>query len=255
MGTVIHDVLNNLYKEYINELIRPQHIRAMISKVPLVTHQVLENNKDFKGSYAEGKNLLIVQVSQLYVVNYLKKELSVILENTQPLYIRELEKALSFHILLDDSRSDDGKRDVIIKGFIDRIDQTGDTLRLIDYKTGNVDEKKELKLTDAVELLTDPGKSKALQLLIYKFLIEKNPEIIQGEYAQIMPGIISLRKYTSYLMPLDDSEAWQIPDGYHAFEDVLRDLLKQIYDTDLAFSAATDPDRCKYCSYVAICNR
>jgi len=255
MGTVIHDVLHILYQDYINELIRPEHIKAMISKVPLVTHQVLDTNKEFKGSYTEGKNLLIVQVSQLYVVNYLKKELSVIQEDKQPLHIRELEKALSFHISLDDKRSDDGKRDVIIKGFIDRIDQTGDTLRLIDYKTGNVDERKELKLLDAAELLTDPGKSKAFQLLIYKFLIEKNPEIINGGYADIMPGIISLRKYASYLMPLDDSEAWHSTDGYKDFENVLCDLLKQIYDTDFAFTATTDPDRCKYCSYAAICNR
>jgi CRISPR/Cas system-associated exonuclease Cas4 (RecB family) len=255
MGTVIHDVLHILYKDYINELIRPEHIKAMISNVPLVTHQVLEGNKDFKGSYTEGKNLLIVQVSQLYVVNYMKKELSVIQEDKQHLYIRELEKALSYNISIDNKRSEDGKLNVLIKGFIDRIDQTGDILRLIDYKSGNVDDRKELKLLDAVELLTDPDKSKALQLLIYKYLIEKNPEIIKGEYAKIMPGIISLRKYASYLMPLDDSEAWQNPDGYNNFEDVLRDLLKQIYDTDLAFTATTDPERCKYCSYKAICNR
>jgi len=255
MGTVIHDVLHILYQDYINELIRPEHIKSMISMVPGVTHSVLENNKEFKGSYAEGKNLLIVKVSQLYVVNYLKKELLVILEDKQPLYIRELEKALSFHIPVDNSRAEDGKLQVKIKGFIDRIDLAGDTIRLIDYKSGNVDVRKELKLLNPEELLADPGKSKALQLLIYKFLIEKNPEIIKGAYSNIVPGIISLRKYASYLMPLDDSEAWQSPDVYKDFEDVLCDLLKQIYDADLAFTATTDPERCKYCSYAAICNR
>jgi CRISPR/Cas system-associated exonuclease Cas4 (RecB family) len=171
------------------------------------------------------------------------------------LYIRELEKALSYNISIDNKKSEIGKLNVLIKGFIDRIDQTGDTLRLIDYKSGNVDDKKELKLLDAIELLTDPGKSKALQLLIYKYLIEKNPEIIKGAYSEIMPGIISMRKFASYLMPLDDQEAWQSPEGYKDFEDVLRDLLKQIYDADLAFTATSDPERCKYCSFAAICNR
>jgi hypothetical protein len=236
MGTVIHDVLHILFQEYINELIRPEHIKSMISKVPEVTQNVLENNKEFKGSYADGKNLLIVKVSKLYVVNYLKKELSVILEDKQPLYIRELEKALSFHIPVDNSRAEDGKLQVKIKGFIDRIDQTGDTIRLIDYKSGNVDVRKELKLLNPEELLADPGKSKALQLLIYKFLIEKNPEIIKGAYSNIVPGIISLRKYASYLMPLDDNEAWQSTDNYKNFESVLIDLLKQIYDAELSFT-------------------
>lgn len=255
MGTVIHDVLHILYQDYINELIRPEHIKSMISKVSGVTHSVLENNKEFKGSYADGKNLLIVKVSQLYVVNYLKKELSVIIEDNQPLYIRELEKALSFHIPVDNSRSENGKLDVKIKGFIDRIDQTGDTIRLIDYKSGNVDVRKELKLLNPEELLADPGKSKALQLLIYKFLIEKNPEIIKGAYSNIVPGIISLRKYASYLMPLDDNEAWQSSDNYKDFERVLIELLKQIYDVELSFTATSDTERCKYCSFKSICNR
>ena len=255
MGTVIHDVLHILYQDYINELIAPEHIRMMIKKVPDITHRVLRENKKFKGSYADGKNLLIVKVAQLYVINYLKKELSVIQEGKEPLFIRELEKEFSFQLPIDDAGKEDGKRLINIKGLIDRIDQTGETLRLIDYKSGNVDARKELKLKAAEELLTDPGKSKALQLLIYKFLIGKNTEIIKGSHTQILPGIISLRKFGSYLMPLDDDEAWLSQSNYTDFEKVLHDLLKQIYDTELPFSATTDTDRCKYCSFKVICNR
>ena len=255
MGTVIHDVLHVLYEDYINQLISPDHIKLMIKNVPEVTQAAFKKNQKYKGSYDAGKNLLIVKVAQLYVTNYLKKELSVIQDEMQPLFIRDLEAEFSYKLALDDAKADGGIRMVNIKGYIDRIDQSGETLRLIDYKSGNVDVRKELKLTAPEELLTDPGKSKALQLLIYKFLIEKNPEMMEGSFTRIEPGIISLRKFGSYLMSLDDAEAWQSAGDFINFEQVLTELVKQIYDTELTFTAATDLERCKYCSFRPICNR
>ena len=255
LGSVIHKVLQKLYEDYVNQLISPEHIRMMIKQVPEKTRFAFNENDDFKGSFDEGKNLLIVKVAQLYITNYLKKELSVIQDEKQPLYIRKLEQGLNFLLTLDDTNIEGGKRAINIKGFIDRIDQSGETLRLIDYKTGNVDPRKELKLKDPEELLTDPAKSKALQLLIYKYLIEKNPDIMQGSYLKIEPGIISLRKFGSHLMPLDDKEAWQTGTGYNDFEEVLSDMLKNIFNASIPFSAATDTERCKYCSFRSICNR
>ena len=255
MGSVIHDVLHVLYEEYINQLISPEHIKLMIKKVPEVTKAAFKNNPDYKGSYDAGKNLLIVKVAQLYITNYLKKELSVIQDENLPLFIRDLESGFSYKLPLDDPKAEGGLRMVNIKGFIDRIDQSGETLRLIDYKSGNVDERKELKLKEPEELLTDPAKSKALQLLIYKFLIEKNPDSITGSFSRIEPGIISLRKFGSYLMSLDDAEAWKPAGNYTDFEQVLTELVRQIYDTELTFKAATYIERCKYCSFSPICNR
>jgi CRISPR/Cas system-associated exonuclease Cas4 (RecB family) len=255
MGSVIHEVLLTLYQDHVNELITADHINAMIKKVPDVTQAALKKNVNFKGSYASGKNLLIAKVSQLYVVNYLKKERSVIIDEHTELYIRLLENEFSYLHPFADTKKEGELRHVKIKGLIDRIDQSGETLRLIDYKSGNVDERKELKVSNPEELFTDPGKSKALQLLIYKYLIEKNPETIQGSYAGIAPGIISLRKFGSYLMPLNDEEAWSSQESYKDFGDILSELFRQIYDADTAFTATTDTERCKYCSFKAICNR
>jgi ATP-dependent helicase/DNAse subunit B len=255
MGSVIHEVLHILYEGHENELITPDHIKIMINRVPDITNVALKKNEKFKGNYASGKNLLIAKVAQLYVVNYLKKELSVIQNDNTPLYIRLLENEFSYQHAFTDTNKADGIRKVLIKGLIDRIDQSGENLRLIDYKSGNVDDRKELKLVNPEELLTDPGKSKALQLLIYKYLIEKNPESINGSYANIEPGIISLRKFGSYIMPLNDMEAWQSQESYKDFEAVLSELFRQIYDTNTTFTATSDTERCKYCSFKAICNR
>lgn len=255
MGSVIHNVLQILYGSYINQLINPEHIRMMIQQVPKITRIAFDENNKFKGSFLEGKNLLIVEVAQLYITNYLKKELSVIQKEKLPLLIRKLEQELSFLFTFDDIKAVNGKRKIKIKGFIDRIDQSGETIRLIDYKTGNVNEKKELKLKDPEELISDPDKSKALQLLIYKLLIEKNPEVIQGSYSKIEPGIISLRKFGSYLMPLDDMEAWQSDSNYNDIEEVLSTMLKNIFDISVPFTATTNTEHCKYCSFKSICNR
>jgi ATP-dependent helicase/DNAse subunit B len=256
MGTVIHKVLQDYYQAYTDQYVTVEHLQIMLKEVSKRTQKAFEENDQFKGSFIEGKNLLIEKVSELYITNYLKKELSVIKETKQTLLIKKLEEKINAHIEIRLSNDTENKFDVIIKGTIDRIDQLGNDLRLIDYKTGNIDPKTDLKLPNPEELLTNPKKSKALQLLIYKYLIEKNPEIFKGSYHQIIPGIISLRKVGSYLIPLDESTSWGNNDsGYKSFEEVLKDLLEQIFDISIPFSTTTDIERCKFCPFNSICNR
>ena len=215
---------------------------------------MITNN--FKGNFNEGKNLLIAKVSELYITNYLRKELSVIKETKQPLYIRKLEEKISTYLEISLNNESHSTFEVLIKGTIDRIDQLGDDLRLIDYKTGNIDPKTDLKLTNPDDLLTDPKKSKILQLLIYKYLIEKNPTLFSGSFHQIIPGIISLRKVGSYMITLNESDTWENNEsGYQNFEEVLKEMVEQIFDATIPFAATTDLERCKFCPFSTICNR
>lgn len=256
MGTVIHKVLQDYYQDYLNQYVTAEHLQIMLKEVSKRTKDAFEDNDQFKGSFSEGKNLLIEQVSERYITNYLKKELSIIKETKQTLLIKNLEENISTQIEIRLNNDANNMLNVKVKGTIDRIDQLGDDLRLIDYKTGNIDPKTDLKLPDVEALLTNPKKAKVLQLLIYKYLIEKNPDKFSGSYRQIIPGIISLRKVSSYLITLEEASIWEKNEsGYQNFEEVLKDLLEQIFDTSTPFTATTDIERCKFCPFNSICNR
>ncbi len=256
MGTVIHKVLQDYYQEYINQYVTSEHLQLMLKEVSKRTQDAFEDNDQFKGSFNEGKNLLIAKVAELYITNFLKKELSVIKETHQTLFIRKLEENISTQLEINLNNETQKKLEVKIKGTVDRIDQLGDDLRLIDYKTGNIDPKTDLKLTNPDDLLTNPKKAKILQLLIYKYLIEKNREQFNGSFGKIIPGIISLRKVASYMITLDENDIWENNDsGYQYFEEVLKDLLEQIFDASIPFTATTEIERCKFCPFNSICNR
>jgi CRISPR/Cas system-associated exonuclease Cas4 (RecB family) len=256
MGTVIHKVLQDYYQEYINQYVTVEHLQLMLKEVSKRTQKAFEENDQFKGSFNEGKNLLIAKVSELYITNFLKKELAVIKESHQTLLIKNLEEKISTHLEITLNNEEHSTLDVLIKGTIDRIDQLGDDLRLIDYKTGNIDPRADIKLTDPEDLITNPKKSKVLQLLIYKYLIEKNPQLFNGSFRQITPGIISLRKVASYMITLEEGSIWENNEsGYQNFEEVLKNLIEQIFDTSIPFVATTDKERCKFCPFNSICNR
>ncbi len=78
-----------------------------------------------------------------------------------------------------------------LKGFIDRIDKVGDHVRVLDYKTGNVEEK-DLKITQWEGLFTD-GKNHSISGYFYAFLYYKE----HGAFP--MSGISSFRNKGSWI--------------------------------------------------------
>jgi hypothetical protein len=118
-------------------------------------------------------------------------------------------------------------------------------MRVIDYKTGKVDDK-NLKISSVEDLFdADKDKEKQLQLLLYKYLIEKN-EIAAGY--NLKPGIISFKSLSKGFMPLDSN----VDDA--DFESHLKNLFENIFDTSTNFEQ-TDIKHCKFCNFQQICNR
>ena len=63
-------------------------------------------------------------------------------------------------------------KNFILKGRVDRIDKYEGLLRIIDYKTGTVTQN-DISFNEFEELLNNPKKSKAFQLLVYTYLYLK----------------------------------------------------------------------------------
>jgi hypothetical protein len=68
---------------------------------------------------------------------------------------------------------------ILLKGTADRIDICNGQLRVVDYKTGTFN-KSDLKADTLNTLLTDSGKSKVVQLLIYKYLLIRHLQSESG---------------------------------------------------------------------------
>jgi hypothetical protein len=78
----------------------------------------------------------------------------------------------------------------------------------------------------------------------------------QAEKIVSVPAIISFRNISSWAInvKLPDDELLNA-DTLHRFEDILLDILAQIFDPSIPFTQTDKPENCTYCPYISICNR
>ena len=140
LGTVVHNVLENLYKPFVGSIITTSNIDGMLLEIHNQVH------KEFQSVYAkmnitEGKNLVIFEVAKRYVFNLLKSEQRLLASGAE-LEIVAIERNLKAAINIPELDFP-----VYIKGKVDRVDRLNGQLRIIDYKTGNVT-KSALEIAD-----------------------------------------------------------------------------------------------------------
>ena len=248
LGTVVHEVLQKIYEPYTDSEISPENISINPEKISKLTQASFAKNYP-GGDIEYGKNLLIVKVAESYISNFLLKEVSYVkaLETSgDKLSILELEKKrlLDYSFILDGS-----KKQVRLKGFIDRVDKSGNTIRIIDYKTGRV-ESRELKLTDWDQLVSESRYDKVFQVLFYKLLYAG----LNGqEIKELEAGIISLRNLSEGFLKV------RLPDDGNNvmanFNSVLDAIFSNLFDETAPFIQTENADDCVYCPFKSVCNR
>lgn len=150
---------------------------------------------------------------------------------------------------------------VMLKGIIDRIDLQGNTLRIIDYKTG-----KTCTTATIQDLFTkDPKKSnKAIfQLLYYAWLTKQKPTY--NHYPIINPQLIPIHALFGAepapklsLRTSADQPYQKVHDvtPYLApFEKKLKELITSILDHQQPFIQTDEPTTCQTCPYKQICQK
>lgn len=250
-GTVIHEVLHKLFEPFIDKVLTIEDIKSMHSNYKKILNKSFKDNyKD--GNISIGKNLLSVEVANNFIKSFLNKEAELINEiqkNGQDLVIKKLEEKFKSFIIIF---SNDKKIDVNIKGFVDRIDIIGNTIRIIDYKTGAM-KQKELRFNDRDSLLNESKFSKAFQILMYLYLYLKTTN--HDKNLNIECGIISLLKIKSGFIKLTPPKNESSENFYDIFNDVLTKLLEEIFDVNTPFMQTKKIENCNYCIYKNICNR
>ncbi len=247
LGNIIHEVLETFYKPFVGKKIQVVDIQEMKKLVDSTTLAL------FKKQYSEtevsyGKNLLTFKVALKFINNFLASEIESIKKSEksgQPILIKALEQDLESSFVI-------GSQNIKIKGKADRIDTVGSLTRIVDYKTGLADNK-ELKFDDWEAIRLDVTLSKSFQLLTYAWLYQKmNPEIKEN----IVSGIITFRELSAGLKTVKVKDSTNLDVSVLSeFEIQLRQLLSEIFDTELRFTQTNDSDNCEYCAFKGICNR
>ncbi|MCK4561416.1 MAG: PD-(D/E)XK nuclease family protein, partial [Flavobacteriaceae bacterium] len=161
-----------------------------------------EVKNQFKNHYSlhaisSGKNYLTFEIAKQFLTNFLNYEISELNKNKK-IKIINLEQDISC-----DHQIKELPFRINLKGQIDRIDEVDGVLRIIDYKTGKV-EQKNLKIKDWELLITDEKYSKGFQVLMYAYMYAKVNQIDFADNS-LESGIISFKNLKSGFMKVNNT--------------------------------------------------
>ncbi len=247
MGTVIHEVLEDLYGENLNIVINESHYKKWLKQIPKMVEEKYQ--KHYKANdYLHGKNYLIVSVTTIYLNNFLKTEMEWMKKSkSSNLTILSLEMELKKCLKV---RVQGVEKKIKFRGIADRVDRLGNLVRLLDYKTGFVQDA-DVRIKDISEL-SEKFKPKAFQLLMYAWMYGSPKD----SNLSMLSGIYALRKKSKMSYPLEINKNPIIGvDELEAFEAYVSNLVMEILDPDFGFCQTEDRKKCEFCNYKIICKR
>lgn len=182
LGSVIHNTLEDFYKPLEGQFLTLEHLKnykKQIDETVTLHFKALYN----KGDFSKGKNLIIFEIAKRYVLNFINLELQSLNDGNE-IKIIAIEADETIDIKIDSLDFP-----VKIKGKVDRIDQLNGVTRVVDYKSGKVEQNK-VELVDWKDLTSDYTKySKSFQILCYAYMMHKKNLI----KLPIEAGIISFK--------------------------------------------------------------
>ena len=182
LGNVIHESLESFYSPLKNKFLQVDHLTGMKDS----TNETVEFHfkKHYKeGDISKGKNLIIFEIAKRYIHNFLNKEIE-LLTLGHTIKILDVEKKIKVPLLVPEINFP-----IYLKGTVDRIDERDGVMRIIDYKTGKVDQNK-VEVINWADILTDYDKySKSFQVLCYAYMLNQ----IEPFEGNVEGGIISFK--------------------------------------------------------------
>ena len=216
MGSVIHDVLEEMYLPYLNKFLKKEDIAEMQKKCNFLLTKYFGKHY-LKGNVQTGKNKLIFEVSKNLINRFLKQEMQLLNENKQ-LKIIALEEKLNTEIIVEGVNFP-----INLRGIVDRIDELDGVTRIIDYKTGKV-EANQLKIYDFSVISEDYKYTKAMQVLLYSYLYTSK---INRQISPLQSGVISFKNLNSGFIKMNFSDKFRGTD-YEVTDERIQDFMVQI---------------------------
>lgn len=144
---------------------------------------------------------------------------------------------------------------VNFKGYIDRIDQQNNFIRIIDYKTGS-DELKFSSLDSLFSRVTKRPKA-VFQTLAYCMMykdIDNRLPLLPAVY-KIQEFFKNFDPYIKYTPKEKEKKDETIDDIMPQYRERFSALLAEIFNPDFPFEQTKEQDNCNYCAFKGICCR
>ena len=253
-GSILHKVMEELYKSFQGKMVTVDLLKAIRKDTALLTGAIARAfaSEFFKTEVVRsltGQNYLIGEMIRKYVEKILERD-----GKLTPFVYIESERKINGLISLSDHS------EIRLKGFIDRVDEVCDAIRIIDYKSGSG----TTTFSSIESLFNKEEKDRAkavMQVFMYCWMYA---HFTENKGKTIQPGIYYVRSLFSD--PFDPSVYHRIErgksekvedfSGYaQAFEEGLRGCLDEIFNPEIPFTQTPTGKACSYCPFKGICGK
>ncbi len=232
LGSVIHNSLEDFYKPLEGQFLTIEHLKSFKKQIK---ETVIKHFKAIynEGDFSKGKNLIIFEIAQRYISNFLNIEIASLKDNNQ-IKILSIEADEAIDIYIEGINFP-----IKLKGKVDRIDQLNGVTRVVDYKSGKVEQNK-VEVVDWEDLITDYNKySKSFQILCYAYMMHQKNLI----KLPIEAGIISFKNLNEGFLKFGKKESSHsrtknqliTEDTLNNFEIELKNLIVEICNSEIDF--------------------
>ncbi|MEO8511950.1 MAG: PD-(D/E)XK nuclease family protein [Ignavibacteria bacterium] len=249
-GNIFHQLMDILYRNEVSKDVSAGMLNRIIvnlnSNYDELWRQACEELKEYKefAKIKQGKNLLYKSVIKKLINKVLESDIT-----QTPFKILALEKNAERKVRVE---VEGETIEVTLYGRLDRIELKDGITRIIDYKTGTVDNAKQSSKTGDNEhierIFSDIKLKENFQQLFYASLY-----LNSNKNSKLIVGIYPLKKISGGVTWFEKEPI--TPEKRILFEENLNVLLKKIFDKQTPFAQTTDIEHCKYCPYKSICYR
>jgi len=252
-GSILHKVMEELYMPLCGKMVTADLLKAIKKDTPVLTGAIARAFAEifFKSDVVRpltGQNFLIGEMIRKYVEKILERD-----SKLTPFRYIESERKINRLITLGD-----GRTEIQLKGFIDRIDEVRDTVRIIDYKSGS-----GTSVFTSIESLfdkEDKDRAKAvMQVFMYSWMLGDVPAgktlqpgiyYMRTLFSDSFDAAVSRRVERMKTEPVTDFSVYSTD-----FEAELRRCLDEIFGQETPFVQTTTEKACAWCPFKDICGK
>lgn len=258
-GNALHRTLEYLYldtmKEKGSRIIDENDFFRMESSIDGAMEKAFKEEFGMKGKKRfefKDRNVVMAEIIRKFVKQVIKMDKQYV-----PFEIVSLEAEDKYERFFEVHPNGSNVK-VKLGADIDRVDKKNGTVRVIDYKTGR--DETEIGQFDNifnpdVFYKYQAGRKAGYQTFFYAWLYASK----YGQENAIVPGLINIKQFFQsdfdYRLktngnPIPDSRTY-LPQ----FELKMKELLEEIFNSEVPFSQTEDLRKCSFCDFKGICER